>query len=229
MVIQAEALLQPFFVFGRNGMRKITSLKQQSKRDHRVNVFLDGEYAFSLEKEVAFRAGLHVGQELTPEETTQLTSQDQRQKCFNAACRFLSYRPRSEQEVRRRLERQGYDDTFIQPTIARLKELGLVDDAEFARLWVDNRDELRPRSRRLIQMELRQKGLSRDIIERATGSVNETEAAYRAAEKKAKSLLADDYDTFRKRLAGYLARRGFGYETLASTIERIWKENEHTT
>lgn len=210
-------------------MSKITGLKKQKKRDHRVNIYLDGEFAFSLEKDTVLRAGLRIGRELTAEDMADLTGQDLRRKCYNAACRFLSYRPRSEQEVRQRLLRQGYDDACIQPTMVRLKELGIIDDAQFARLWVDNRDDLRPRGRRLIKMELRQKGLSQDIIEQAVGDLDETEAAYRAAEKKARSLPTNDYDTFRKRLAAHLGRRGFGYETMNTTIERIWKEHENTT
>jgi len=210
-------------------MSKITGLKQQKKRDHRVNIFLDGEFAFSLEKETVLKAGLKIGRELTSEDMAALTGQDLRRKCYNAACRFLGYRPRSEQEVRQRLQRQGFDVACIQQTVDRLKELGLIDDAQFARLWVDNRDDLRPRGRRLMKLELRQKGLPQDIIEWAVGDLDEAEAAYRAAEKKARCLPANDYDTFRKRLAAHLGRRGFGYDTMNTTIERIWKEHENTT
>lgn len=206
-------------------MSKITRLVMQKKQSRRINVFLDGEFAFSLEREVAVKACLRVGQELTAEETLELTGRDRYTKCYNAACRFLSFRPRSEQEVRQRLQQHGYDEGIIDQTIARLKELRLINDTEFARLWTDNRDELSPRSRRLIKLELRQKGLSRDIIEQAVGSLDEDAAAYRAALKKAKSLPADDYKLFRERMAAYLGRRGFGYETLNNTIKRIWKEH----
>ncbi len=209
-------------------MGTITELRKQNRRDRRIHVYLDGEFAFSLEKDIAAGAGLRIGQEVPPQDAAELIEKDQKQKCYNAACRFLSYRPRSEQEVRQRLSRQGHGAACIQQTMARLKELGFVDDTQFARLWVGNRDDLRPRGRRLMKLELQQKGLPRDIIEQAVGDIDEAEAAYRAAQKKAGILSNTDYDTFRKRLAAHLGRRGFGYDTINSTVERIWKEKEYS-
>lgn len=206
-------------------MSVITGLKAGKRREKRVNVFLDDSFAFSLEAEVVVRAALRVGQELTPRQEEELSGADRYQRCLNAASRFLSYRPRSESEVRQRLLKHGYDTGSINKAINRLKELGLVDDTEFARFWAENREQFSPRSRRLMKLELQRKGLDRDIIEEAVTVVNEDESAYRAAGKKARSLSLSDYHVFRQRLGAYLGRRGFGYDVVKRTIEKIWKEN----
>jgi len=207
-------------------MNTITGVKVQTNRKKRVNVYLDGAFAFSLERDVALNAGLRPGQQLSPEDVNKLSGEDRHQKCFNAACRFLSYRPRSELEVRRRLQQQGHDAASIERAIDRLKELNLINDAEFARLWTENRETCSPRGPRLLRQELQQKGLPRDVIEQVLNDLDESDAAYRAAEKKARSLPTDDYHTFYKRLAAYLIRRGFGYEIITRTIKTVWKENE---
>ncbi|MCJ7604604.1 MAG: RecX family transcriptional regulator [Dehalococcoidales bacterium] len=208
-------------------MSVITGLKTGKRREKRVNVFLDDSFAFSLEAEVVAKAALRVGQELTPRQEEELSGADRYQRCLNAASRFLSYRPRSESEVRQRLLKHGYDAVSIDKAINRLKELELVDDTEFARFWAENREQFSPRSRRLMKLELQRKGLERDIIEQVITGVNEDESAYRAAGKKVRSLPLSDYQVFRQRLAAYLGRRGFSYDVVKRTIEIIWKENSN--
>ena len=91
-------------------MKTVTAVRAGKGRNKRVNVFLDGRFAFSLEAEVAVKAGLRAGQELAEDNIQTLARTDQSQRCFNAASRYLSYRPRSEAELRERLSRRGYDD-----------------------------------------------------------------------------------------------------------------------
>lgn len=205
-------------------MSVITGLKAGKRREKRVNVFLDGSFAFSLEAEVVQQAALRVGQELSPDQEAALAGADRYQRCLNAASRFLAYRPRSEAEVRERLGKHGYDTATIEKTVSRLRDIKLVDDVDFARFWTENREEFSPRGRRVLRMELRRKGLDADTIDAAIGGITEEESAGRAARKKARSLPLDDYDAFRRRLGDYLARRGFGYEICQKTTERMWKE-----
>ena len=108
--------------------------------------------------------------------------------------------------------------------LAQLKEQGLVDDTAFARFWKENRESFSPRSRRLTSLELQRKGLDSGIIEQVVGEVDDSDSAYRAALSKARRLSPSDYQGFRRRLGEYLRRRGFGYEVINHTVERIWKE-----
>jgi regulatory protein len=205
-------------------MSKITELKAGKSREKRVNVYLDEKFAINMLTDVALKEGLKVGLEITESRLKALADADSRQRCYNAATRFLAYRPRSESEIRQRLLRHGFDETMIEKTLARLKEQGLADDAAFARFWIENRETFSPRSRRLAELELKRKGLSADIIEQATGEVDDGESAYRAAQSRMRRLTTSDYQTFRRRLWQYLGRRGFSYSVIKETTEKVWKE-----
>ncbi len=202
-------------------MRKITAITGRGKR---VNVFLDGRFAFSLEAEVAVREGLREGQGLSVNQIESLARSDHFHRCLNAAAHFLSYRPRSEAEVREQLQRRGFDGNSVTAVLTKLKGEGVVDDMAFAQFWRDNRQSFSPRSQWLTRLELRQKGVADDIIEKVVDSIDDTDSAYRAALRKARKLPQSDYQRFRRRLAEYLKRRGFSYEVINHTIQRLWQE-----
>ncbi len=205
-------------------MGRVTAIRARRGRSKRIDVILDGEFALSLEAEVAVREGLKVEQELSASQVESLAGSDRFYRCLNAAVHYLGYRPRSESEIRQRLRRRGFDDDSIEAVIARLKEQGLVDDMAFAQFWKDNRQSFSPRSRWLTKFELRQKGVSDDITEQVVADVDDAENAYRAARSKASSLTLSDYHSFRRRLGEYLKRRGFGYEVINQTVGRMWQE-----
>jgi regulatory protein len=207
-------------------MSKITEIKAAKTREKRINIYLDGKPAVSVLQETALQQGLHRGQEITENGLTSLVQQDAGQRCYNAAVRLLSYRPRSEAEIRQRLTRKSFDNETLEKTIIKLKELGFIDDAAFARFWKDNRQECSPRSRRLTSLELKRKGLSGDIIDQVVGELDDTDSAYRAALKRVRRLAASEYQEFRKRLGGYLGRRGFSYSVIDATTKRVWQENK---
>ncbi|MBN1160331.1 MAG: regulatory protein RecX [Dehalococcoidales bacterium] len=207
-------------------MSTITGIKKVKGREKRVKVYLDGKPALGLLAETALQEGLRVGQEITESNLDGLENRDLYQRCLNAAIRFLGYRPRSETEVRQRLQKHGFDGECLEKTLVRLKEQGLVDDITFARFWIDNREAFSPRSKRLTKMELRRKGLSSDVIEQVIGEVDERDSAYRAALKKAPRLANCEYQDFRRRLGDYLGRRGFNYGIIKEITERIWKEQK---
>jgi regulatory protein len=205
-------------------MSKITGIKRGKTREKRINVFLDGKPALGLLPETALKENLKLGQELGESALENLAKADLRQRCYNSAARFLSYRPRSESEMKQRLARHGYDEETIEKTLGRYREMGLVDDAAFARFWIENRNTFSPRSRRLAKMELKKKGLQTEIIEEAVNDIDEKENAYRAALSRARRLEALDYKDFRTKLGQYLGRRGFNYGIIKEVTDRVAKE-----
>ena len=207
-------------------MKQITAIRAGRGRKKRVNVFLDDKFAFNLEAEVAIKEDLKVGQELTADQIAALTKSDQFHRCLNATARYLSYRPRSEFELRQKLHRHGFNGDSIEAVIAKLKEQGLVDDLAFAQFWKDNRESFSPRSQWLTRLELRQKGVADDTIDQVVGAVDDDNSAYRAATSKARGLPLSDYQSFRRRLGEYLKRRGFGYGVIKHAVERVWQEQE---
>jgi len=108
--------------------------------------------------------------------------------------------------------------------IERLRRIQLVDDAAFAAYWVEQRATHRPRGSRLLKQELRQKGISQDVLAEALPSDDDADGAYRAAQRKATSLRALDERTFKQRLGAFLQRRGYGYETVKPVVGRLWQE-----
>ena len=140
-----------------------------------------------------------------------------------AALRFLSYRPRSEAEVRARL-RRCFPSHIVQQVMESLAEQALVNDAAFAKLWRSSRDSLNPRSAAAIRRELITKGVARDVADAAVRDADDEASAYRAALKWTRRLDQADFPTFRRRLWGYLQRRGFGDSMTRHTIARLWDE-----
>jgi len=205
-------------------MAKITALRAGKGGGKRVKVFLDDRFAFSLEAEVAVKEGLKMEQELSQGEIEALAKSDNRHRCLNAATRYLSYRPRSQSELKQRLIKRGFDNDSIEAVLSKLKEQGLVDDMSFAQFWRDNRQSFSPRSRWLTKLELRQKGVSSDIIDKMTDTIDDADSAYRAALNKAGRLSLSDEHNFRRRLGQYLKRRGFSYEVINGTVKRVWQE-----
>src|SRR5262245_24226293 len=112
----------------------VTALEPQQRRGgKRINVFLDGRYALSLESELA--DSLRVGQLISADKFNSLIGDDERARGLDVALQFLSHRPRSEREIRTRLRSKGFVDGLIDRVIARLVDLKLVDDREFAAYW----------------------------------------------------------------------------------------------
>jgi len=199
---------------------RITALKAQKRNRQRVNVYLDGHFAFGLAAIEAAR--LRVGQVLSDEEIAHLRERDLVERAVGRAMDLLSYRPRSQAEVRRRLRRKGYDEATIEEAVARLSRVGLLDDREFARYWVENRFQFNPRGVLALRQELRQKGVGEAIIEEVLAEYDEEEAAARAAERAGRRLRHLAPQTFRRRMREHLARRGFPYEV----IEPLVREEE---
>jgi regulatory protein len=205
-------------------MSKVTAIKAGKRAVKRVNIYLDGKFSFSLDAELALKEGLHIGQELSNSQIDALARSDNVERCLNAAHRYLGYRPRSESELRGRLNRRGFEGATVEAVIARLKEQGLVDDVAFAEFWKENREAFSPRSQWLTSQELRRKGVDVGVIEKVVSGTSDEDNAYRAALSKARRLPVADYEGFRRRLGGYLQRRGFDYGVISRTIRRVWQE-----
>lgn len=196
----------------------ITALKFQQRNPERVNVYLDGEYAFGLAAVAAAR--LRKGQVLSDVEIAALRTQDAHQQAFDRAVRFLSYRPRSRAEVERYLRGKGITEDGIAGVIERLEQANYLDDEAFARFWVENREEFKPRSRRALHYELRQKGVSSQVIARALNASGDEAAAWRAVEGRLARWAGLPRNELRQKIANYLSRRGFDYEIITLIFEK---------
>ncbi|MBK8987731.1 MAG: RecX family transcriptional regulator [Chloroflexi bacterium] len=200
----------------------ITALKVQKRSQDRVNVYLDDEFAFGLAYAAA--ANLHVGQTLSAADVAALQDVDAVEQARTSAAHFLSYRPRSQAEVQRHLQKKGYSDTAIAAAVERLTAVQLLDDEQFARYWLEQRETFRPRGQLALRQELQQKGLDSALIDQVLQPIDETAVAQQAAAKKVHQLAHLPEQEFKRKLGQYLQRRGFPYDVIRVTTDALWTE-----
>ncbi|NLE77421.1 MAG: RecX family transcriptional regulator [Chloroflexi bacterium] len=203
----------------------VTQMRFQKKNPNRVNIYLDGRYAFSLNALEAVH--LRRGQQLSAIEVEQLRDRDAFQLAYDQALRFLGPRPRSQMEMRRYLQRKEQPPERIEAVLGRLQDAGLVDDRSFARFWVENRQAFRPRGRRALQYELRQKGVTDEEILRATEGLETESQAVELALRQAPHWQGLDRAHFRRRMMGYLMRRGFDYAEAQEAVRQAWEQQSN--
>ncbi|MCK4801399.1 MAG: RecX family transcriptional regulator [Anaerolineales bacterium] len=205
-------------------MLTVTKLEPQKKNPQRLNVYLNGEFAFGISRVIA--PWLKEGSELNQQKITSLITEDEIEKAYQRALNFLSYRNRSEQEIRLNLQKHQIPEMIIQPVLDRLREVSLVNDIEFAQNWIENRREFHPRGKRALRSELYRKGISDQIIEEALQDINEEELALKLARKKIGKLKNLDKSTFQEKMYGFLSRRGFHYSLSKEVVNHLWNELE---
>ena len=143
----------------------------------------------------------------------------------DAAFRFLSFRPRSETEVRRRLTPR-FRPELVERVIEALRDKNYLDDEEFARRWRLHRERFHPRGRRVLQRELSRFGVAREVIDQALLGMEEEKNAYQAGLKLAIRLMSKEctQEALFRKLYPYLQRRGFAYSLARDTVDRLWLE-----
>ena len=206
---------------------RITALEPQAHNPERYNLYVDGHFLLGVNASIVLQMGLEVQQELLPEQVEQLRSTEGEQQAVDRALNYLSFRPRSREEVRRYLRRKETPPDIIEAALARLDRLDFVNDRAFASFWIENREQFNPRGAHALKNELRMKGVEREVVDEMVNDDQDEELALRAGRRKALSLINIpdmDYATFRNRLGSFLQRRGFGYEVSKRTVSSLWKE-----
>jgi len=206
---------------------RITSLEPQVNNPERINLYVDGRFLLGVNAEIVLKMGLQVEQELLPEQLEQLRSEEAEQQAVDRALNYLSFRPRSREEVRRYLRRKETPPEIIEAALARLDRLDFVNDRAFAEFWIETRGQFNPRGAHALKNELRMKGVEREVVDELVDDEQDEERALRAGRKKAMSLVNVpnmDYARFRNRLGPFLQRRGFGYDVTTRTVRALWKE-----
>ena len=205
-------------------MPVITAIKTQKKRQ-RFNIYLDGKFSFALSAIALAKADLKVDQEISEKEIKVLKAKDVKDKLYDQALRFLSYRPRSEKEIRDYLVKKGANQKINRAIIAKLKKQNLINDQAFTQWWIDQRSRFRSKGKWALLMELLQKGIKKEVIEASLFSdQQELVLAKKAARKKMKAYHNLESVERRQKMTGFLNRRGFSWETIKKALEEISKK-----
>ena len=205
-------------------MPVVTGLEVHPRDKERVRLYLDDEYALDVPLMAAAR--LSRGQEMTETELAELTGASAAQRAYDQALRFLSYRPRSIEEVRRQLVAKEVPESQIAVVLERLQARSYVDDAAFAAYWIENRVRFKPMGMRALRYELRQKGVDYDIVNAALAEFDESDSAYRAARARASRISGQTRESFRHAISGFLRRRGFSEFTIYDVTRQLQAELE---
>ena len=221
-------------------MSKITDIQIQKKKTDRVNIYIDDKFAFGLSVALRFENKLEIGQEISVQKAKEFIEKDQIERLVNKALRFLSFRPRSEKELRdyfaykgRLAEIKGeaeksHYNVSIDKVITKIQKIGQIDDKAFALWWVEQRLRFKPRASSLIKRELLAKGIGKEIIEEITKETKESKEAseenlaIRAASKKISSYQKLDQEKFRNKMGQFLARKGFSWEVIKKVVDSLF-------
>jgi len=181
-------------------MLTVTRLETQKNNPDRLNVYLDGEFAFGISRALA--PWLEEGKQLSQQQIQSLQSEDQIDLAYHRALNFLSHRIRSEHEIRQKLLRAEVSEDIIQAVLEKLRDSSLVDDRDFARQWVENRNRFHPRGKRALNSELIRKGIPHQIIQETLQDLNEEKLAHDFAQKKIPKLKNLEKSAFQTKLYG---------------------------
>lgn len=200
-------------------MPVVTLLERQKNNPQRVNVYLDGEFAFGLNELDA--ATLRKGQTLSSADIALLSERDAVTKAVDVGVNLLSYRPRSAHEVRTALAKKGLAPPVVDAALERLQALGYLDDHAFARFWVESRATFKPLATRALRYELKRKGVTDDVLNDVLMSQTDEAAALHAAQTQANKLRGQTSQAFKTHLLAFLQRRGFSYSVSLRAIKHL--------
>lgn len=208
-------------------MPVITSIKQQRNKD-RVNVYLDDKFGFGIDLDNFVLLHLKVDQELTEKEVREIVKKAEFQKALDKLLRFAAVRPRSEKEVRDYFRRKKVHESLHEELFNKLDRLELIDDEKFAKWWVEQRQTFKPKAKRVLQMELKQKGIAKEIIDEVLGEtkIDEEKMARDLLEKKAYKWRGLPSRESRLKMSQYLAGKGFGWEVIQLVIGKNEEVND---
>lgn len=189
---------------------KITSIEPQKKKANRFSIFIDGIYSFSLEDIDLAKLGLKEGQETTCEDIEFYKKTYEFSKAINSALRYVSFKRRTQSQLKKKMLELGYDEDTTQKVILKMKEFRYLDDEQYAEDYIKDRVNMRPSGKRLIAIELKNKGISEQTIREKIESseVDEYKLAYGLAQKRISRIQNIDRKELQKVYA-FLMRKGF--------------------
>ena len=209
-------------------MPRITKLEPQVKHPSRWSIFVEERFFAGCSEEMMASLNLHVGDDLSTQRLDEIREALGMTKVRDSALRYLARRSRSESEMRKYLERKGYDSSQIHKTHAWLQEKKYLDDTQFAEAWVRNRQQLAPRGKRRLMMELFQKGIDRDTatqtVQQNITSEEEADAAYKALQSRKNRYRGMETLEIKQKIYNFLSYRGFSSDAVESAYERFIKD-----
>lgn len=218
---------------------KITKLEYQKKDPNRVSVYVDDKFIAGIDANEVIKLNLYNGKEIEQQELSKIISESEFGKFFNATLNFLSFRPRSEWEIRQFLIRktQGKStNDYTEQILEKLRSIGQLNDTNFSKWFIDQRRTFKPQGKRAMKYELLRKGIDRKIIDQTLAEAStdeqpasELDLALKALNKKADRVIKTISDHKSRseakiKLLQFLLSRGFDYDTAREAVEKVIKK-----
>lgn len=200
----------------------ITSIEVQAKDERRRSVYIDGEFAFGLTDVDVLFYKLKEYDEISQQKYDEIMNNVIMTKARESAVRFLGYRARSKKEISDKLREKDYSDDVIDKTIEFLEKYNYINDKQFAIKYMNDKIKLKGNGANKIKYELRQKGISDEILDEVFEDTydDELEKAISLLEKKVKRIDVFDYKA-KQKLSTYLSGRGYNYDIIKASIKHI--------
>lgn len=201
-------------------MPVVTSIKPQKSRK-RINVYLDGKFGFGIDLENYLKLGIAVGSSYSEKEIIKILDKNEYNKILNKLLNFATFRPRSEKEIFDWFKRKKIHESMFTKLLKRLEHFKLLDDKEFAKWWVSQRKLFRPRSKRMLNYELRAKGIDREIIKDTLreAEIDEVKIAKLLLEKKEHRWRRLNQKNKKQKISQYLFQKGFSWDVINNVLE----------
>ncbi|VYU07119.1 recombination regulator RecX [Clostridium tertium] len=210
-------------------MNTITKIEVQKRNKNRVNIYVDHEYAFSLDSELVYKEGLKTNESVNVERIEDIAKKDNYLKCKNAALRIVEKAYKSEKELKDKLILKGYDKHSIEKSIEFLKEYGFINDNNYAKLYIKDKNRTQGKSK--IKYDLIRKGISEDVIESSISNIDdedERDNAYNLAIKKYNVISKREDDKYKlsQKLYRFLLSKGYNYDTVSYVVKKITNQED---
>lgn len=205
---------------------QITKISTQ-KDSSRINLYVDDEFYLGLPAEAIIEFKLKKDMELDPETAQRLRCYDELQRAKSSAYRYLSYRQRTVREMIDYLTRKGFEQQSISNVIELLKESGFLNDESFAKAYVDDKTRLNDLGAYRLKAELRKKGIAEELIKETLSDLEpDIDHLVELIQRKYSSSLTCDKNSTMRKAAGFLQRKGYGYEVIKKVLEKLGSGEE---
>jgi len=203
---------------------RITAIKPQ-KNQKRLNVYLDQEFGFGIDLENFTKLGLRVEQDLSDSQVEEIVKKAEFQKTLDKLLNFATLRPRSNKEIKDWLKRKKIHQSLNIELFNRLNRLDLVNDRAFALWWINQRQEFKPRGKKILSYELKLKGIDKEIIDEVLEDtpIDEKKIAWELLEKKSYRWKSLDKKIAKQKMYQFLARKGFDWTIIEKVVEKMIK------
>jgi len=210
--------------------RQITDIQTQKKHPSRRSIFLDGKFFCGISEGILNKYQLKQGMEIDEDKLKALLYEEEASKAKNYVYMLLARRMYTNNEIDKKLSEQGYSEEIIQYVISTMEKFGYLNDKVFAEEWVQSRTQIKPKGKIALRRELQQKGVQESVIEETLDQEidesKESDMALEIARRKIRSYSNDDPIAARRKLRGFLLRRGFGFEIVKYATEQVLKERD---